>query len=379
MTKTILKKIISVSQKKDLDFKDLVKEAIKSGVPVYNVWILIQARFEQLRLNKTDFETNTNGWINKSQEAKINELYEEINRLRRVKLIDFPNIDKKWMHLFTVTAILASIIVITLFLRSQHYVGKSEEFGYNIEVLQGDTSALANAIRVHQFRVDSLINLLSLERNKVIVYQEEISDYRNKLSSLTTEQNRLNNQITELTRSISNANDEIMSLKNNYSRVNGEKKHLEQEVNTLRNEMRRLDRINFLQGYSVTTINNCRTRNTTAERLYFNTNYPLKIREFTVNSRRSGRVTFSVYDNNTRRTQTKTVHLRQGNQTIILGFDITIGNNHYITFSGGQLTALRECFNFPFGVNNLIRFTRGSSSLYPPFYDIVVSANVPQM
>ncbi len=380
MAKNILKIINSVTEKKELDFKSLVSTSLKEKFPAYSVWVLIRARFEKIKLDKAKVQTNNVGWINPSQEAKINELYEEINRLRRVKLIDFPNIDKKWMHLFTVTAILASIIVITLFFRSQHYVEKSEEFGYNIEVLQSDTSALANAIRINQYKVDSLTNLLSIERNKVIEYQGEISSYRDRLSFLAGEQNRLNQKVAELTTSITNANNEISNLNNNYSRLDREKTQLERDNNNLRTEMRRLDRINFLQGYSVSTINNCRTRNTTSERLYFNTFYPLKIKEFTVDARSSGRVEFSVYDSNTRRTQKKNVNLRRGRQTVNLGFDITVGNNHYITFSGGQLIALRECFDFPFGVNNLIRFTRGSSSrLYPPFYDIVVSANVPVM
>lgn len=374
MAKNILKIITSASEKKELNFEGLVRKCLKVKFPIYSVWILIRARFEKIEQDKAKVSTNSSGWVNLSQEAKINELYEEISRLRRVKLIDFPNIDKKWMHLFTVTAILASIIVITLFFRSQHYVEKSEEYGYSIDVLRDDTTALANTIRLYRNSIDSLVYVNQRSADE---FNRGIASLNDELSARTIDIRNLEGQVSRLESSLSVRNKTISDLTTANNRLQTQITNLERDNKRLRDEMGRLNRINFLQGYSVTTINNCRTRNTTSERLYFNTFYDLEIKKFTVEARNGGRVEFILYDNNTRRSQRKTVNLRRGRQTVELGFDVTVGRNHYISFSGTQLVALRNCFEFPFGVDNLIRFTRGSSNLYPPFYDIEVSANVP--
>ncbi len=374
MAKNILKLIASVSDKKELDFEGLVRKCLKEKFPIYSAWVLIRARFDKMSLEEKKVSTNSNGWVNLSQEAKINELYEEIGRLRKVKLIDFPNIDKKWMHMFTVTAILAGIIVIALFFRSQHYVEKSEEYGYNINVLRDDTTALANTLRLYQNRIDSVVYA---KQSSAEQSNRAIASLTDELRIRTIDIHNLEGQVSRLESNLSVRNRTVSDLTTTNNRLQTQIANLERDNRRLRDEMARLNRINFLQGYSVTTINNCRTRNTRSERLYFNTFYELEIKKFTVMARNSGNVEFILYDNNTKRSQRKTVNLRSGRQTVELGFDVTVGSNHYISFSGTQLVALRTCFDFPFGVDNLIRFTRGSSNLYPPFYDIEISANIP--
>lgn len=372
----ILKRISSISQKEDLEFRDLIRQSIKSQFPIYSLWVLIQARFEQIKIKKTEFETTNNGWVNPTYDAKIKELNEEISRLRKIKLIDFPNIDKKWMRLFTLTAIGASIIVLILFIRGQHYVGKSEKFGYNIEILQEDTTALANMIRAYENEIDKLNMTVYLTRDSVVAYLEQISELKQVIRNKDRLLTRLEDQKKNLTSELTTRDNIIRGLNADKNSLSRENNKLNQEKVDLIRKMQQLDRINFSLGTSAREINNCRNRFTDQERLYFNAYYPVKFHKITVEARRSSLFEFLAYDSNTGRSQRKIIYLNRGRNTVDLDFELGIGNNHYLTFSGGSLIALQDCHSFPFGINNLIRFTRGSGSVYPPFYDIIVSANV---
>jgi hypothetical protein len=376
MISKILKKISSVTNKSNLAYSDLVKESLKARFPVYSLFIIIKARFERINKNAKQQSNSLDGWVNLSMEAEIENLQAEISRLRKIKLIDFPNIDKKWMRLFTFTAIGAGIIVIMLFIRGQHYVNKSEQYGYNIEILQDDTTALADVIRTYECKIDELNKLLYLTQDSVVKYKEKMLEFKQLISNKDSRLKLLEDQKKNLTSELSSRDNIINGLKDNNNRLSGENRQLREDKIQLIKKMQQLDKIKFSLGYSAKKINDCRTRFTEKELLYFNVYYPLKIHRITVEARRSSQFEFTVYDCNTGQSQRKIIYLPKGTHSVDLNFELTVGDNHYLTFSGGSLIALQECFSFPFGIDNLIRFTKGSSSVYPPFYDLVVSANV---
>ncbi len=84
----ILKKIFSAKSKNDLDYPDLVKQALDSQLPVFSLWILIRTRFEKLKHKRLGSQRMLNGWINTSQMSQISKLENEVHKLRKKYSVD---------------------------------------------------------------------------------------------------------------------------------------------------------------------------------------------------------------------------------------------------------------------------------------------------
>ncbi len=371
----LFKRIRSVKKSKQLNYLDLVELAQKSKFPVYSLWIVLKA-FPNNQ-EKRDKKYSPEGWIDISLENKIIELQEENERLRKSRIpIPLANMDKRWKIALGITVIIALAVTIPLIFSTQNLAEQTEKLADEKEKTVEEKEVLEEQVEEY----DNITKKQEEELTHLTDSVENVKDRIRYLSGLLYQKNDL---IKNKNKDIENLNDEIKNLKSQIRRLNETIDDIEQtkkfqlrKIDILEKKIREINDVNFNLGVSYYKTKDCKGKYIQGERLYFDTYHDVRIRSIKVDARRSRYAEFIIFDNVTKKYDRKKIRLRKGKQTVNLNMVVSEGSGHFISSNGVKLYALKECFDFPYSVPNLITLKRGESSYYPSYFDWVVSVSI---
>ena len=347
------------------DNERLVSIIKKRYISVNTAVIFIRA-FYLGRSRKSDYVPE--GWIDSEIDDENESLRSEIQRLRTIKFIDFPQMDKTWKRAFQVAFVGAALfIVITLIL-----LGRSSDLEKaNSEKISKNENLKKELDKTKSNQDDLYENNLDLKQ-QVNTLSGKIGDYEKELARKSQGINRINDSLKtiirksyELEYSVKDLNKQNQSLKTDIQKLNI-------ETASMRDRLTRVNTKKFIVGENVNRTSGCKGQYSYGGKLFFSNSTPIVLRSVSVITRRSGEGTIIIYDSKRNQNIPVKVHFKDGMQTIDLNLKVSEGNGNYIYCDDFKLYNMKNCTSFPYYASDLMAITNGTNGLYPGFYDWVV-------
>lgn len=354
------------------DLNSIFHASSSAKFPVYATILLLKAK--NTRKERIPLKTKE-GWINISYEKQISDLKREIQNLKKSKLIVLPTFDTKWKNAFRYTFIGLGVVLIFLIFNVVQYYNKSEE----LTVEKSQSQKKTEIINEQQDAIEETKTDLG---NQLDTQERSLDYYR-------TENQRLRDQITTFNNRISRLNRELLQVRNtlataspNTTQSNSRIRELEREIRSLKNnieiyksQVQRLNRIGYNTGMDIKKISSCNTQFCKASQIKFDAINPVKVQRIQVKARKEGSGVFTLYNSINVVVEKKTVQLSKGTQTVYLNFFAPKGDNYTIAYEGVKIQAIKECYQLPYTVRNLISLKQVRNNQYT-FFNWRVYANI---
>lgn len=351
----------------------LINKSRNEEFPIYSLLIIISIetdKSESKELIKHD------GWIDESVENLIIQLYTEIDRLKKIKLIDFPNIDKKWRIAFLATLSAAIIITISLVFRTTHYIEKTENLSQEKVKIVEKQDELKDKIGKYSDSTlfqEKKIDELNVDYSNA---NERIKVLNNNLSAKIYEIEQLKDQIYKLNQNYRKQKDRADKFDKENESLVFDNKFLKSKTKILEEKIRKINNVKFDIGINYSSANKCNGKYIEHSKLYFDTYHPVLIRNIKVIAKKDGYCEFYIKDSKTLEIRRKKVYLHKGLQRVNLNFTVSKGSNHYLGSYGVKLLTLKKCYQFPYLVANLIKLRKDNNDSFPSYFNWIVSANL---
>lgn len=352
-------------------FLPIVYKAIKKRFPVYSLLVLAT-----VETKNDDANQNKDGWISLPNGKEAPPI-----TATPVSKYDSQSV-RFWQVTFFLSLLISIIIIVSQFyiirdLKNINLQNITEANTYhnrnNETQIKSETPVTANNITTNN--TDDNKDLNNSEKiDEAPVATKNISN-TDKLQS-EKKINHLYATIRKLEKEQKDVAEKTTQLNTKIEDLEFDNNVLKNKVNILKEKINAYNDVKFELGMKYSSDNNCKGKYLEDEKLLFSTHHNVLIRYVTVVAKKSGSLNVMLRDNTTKKMTNKKFTLKKGQNKLHLNFIVSKGTKHYLAFYGVKLLSYKNCYKFPYSIQNLITLEDSDNLYYPGFYNLKVSAKL---